>query len=457
MSDASTAPTRTGELGHLLRLALPLMAAQLAQVGMGVVDTVMAGRLGAVDLAGVALGGSVMWPAMLLFMGFLQAITPTVAQLNGAGQQGEIGEVIRQGLWLAIACAVAVCLVITLCAGGYYRLMAVDSRAVAISIPYLQAAAWGVPGVLGYFVLRFLAEGLGFTRPAMYIAILALLLKIPLNYLFMYGAGGLTGLGGVGCGVSTAIIMWFELAAMLWVVTRPRFDHTGWRSRFTLPRWDIVRQLMGIGLPIGATLFFEVGFFTFVTILIGRFGAETVASHTIAMNLGGITFMFPLALGMAATIRVGFNIGSGQPARARQTAWVAVASTISIALIAAVIVVSGRHIIAAAYSNDPAVLELAASLMLFVAVYQVFDNCQATAIGALRGYKDTRVPMFITLVGYWFVGLPVAASLGFGWIGEPLHVYGFWLGLAVALALVACLVCARLWFVSGRINAGIRG
>ncbi|MEX0942581.1 MAG: MATE family efflux transporter [Pseudomonadales bacterium] len=440
---------RSGEFAQLIRLALPLMGAQLAQMGMGVVDTVMAGRVGAVDLAGVALGGSVLWPVMLLSMGFLQAITPTVAQLNGAKRQGEIGEYIRQGLWLAIVSTIVICLVITN-AGPYYAFMGVAPDAVAVALPYLAATAWGIPALMGYFTLRFLAEGLGFTRPALFIAVTALLLKIPLNYLFIYGGPGIPAMGGVGCGYATAIVMWVELIAIVIVVTRQRFHPVGWIDRFSWPQWEKIQHLMVIGLPIGATLFFEVGFFTFVTILLGRFGAEIVASHTIAMNLGGITFMFPLALGMAATIRVGFNIGAGRPDLARRTAQVAVASTVIIAMFCALIVVIGREVIADLYTNDVTVLALAAELMLFVAVFQLFDNCQATAIGALRGYKDTRVPMLMTLIGYWFIGLPVAATLGFGWLGNPLGVHGFWYGLIVSLICVAAMVVSRLFFVARR-------
>ena len=435
------------EFHRLLQLALPIIGAQLAQVGMGVVDTVMAGHLSAVDLAGVALGGSVMWPVTLLCMGFLQAVTPSVAQLNGAGRQEMVGEVIRQGLWVGLVCA-ALGAIVLFHAGAYYRVMDVDPDAVAVSLPYLKACAFGLPAVFTYFVLRFLAEGLGRTRPAMVIASSALLLKIPLNYCFIYGIAGFDGMGGVGCGVSTAIVMWFECFAMLYVATRARYDFTGWRANFSWPKRDIIAELLRVGFPIGVTLFFEVGFFTFVTVLIGRFGADVVASHSIAMNTGGIAFMFPMALGMAATIRVGFNIGAGQPVVARQAAAIALGATVCFAVTSATFVVIFRHFIAGLFTNDPGVVALAAQLMLFVAVYQLFDNCQATAIGALRGYKDTRIAMLVTLVGYWFVGLPIASTLGFGWLGEPLNVFGFWIGITVALAFVAILVSLRLLHVS---------
>ena len=434
------------ELNKLVRLALPILTAQLAQMAMVLVDTLMAGRVSAVDLAGVALGGALMWPMMMFFMGVLQAVTPAVSQLNGAGRQREVGEVIRQALWLA-GFGAGLLIAFILNAEIIYAFMVIDPAAIPVSVGYLAATAWGVPALMGYFVLRFLCEGLGFTRPAMFIAVSALLLKIPLNYIFIYGAFGIAPMGGVGCGVATAIVMWLELCLILVVVSQSRFESTGWRQQFSWPDWQPMRRLIAVGIPIGATMFFEMALFAMVALLLGRFGADVVAAHTIAINLGGLTFMFPLALGMAATIRVGFNVGAGKFDAAAQVAQLAVWLTLGVAVLLGAFVVSARHFIAGLYSTDAQVVALASSLMLFVAVFQLFDSAQATTIGALRGYKDTRVPMAITLLGYWFVGLPVALTLGYGWIGPPMGAYGFWAGLTVALMFVAVCVLSRLWWL----------
>jgi len=437
------------EFKHLFRLALPLMGAQLAQMGMGVLDTVMAGRLGAVDLAGVALGGSVLFPVMMVMMGVLQSVSPTVAQLNGAGRKEEIGEVVRQALWMAILASILIDFVL-LNARPYYELMQVDARAVDVSIPYLRYAAWGIPAVMGYFVLRFMVEGVGYTRPAMMIAVTALILKIPLNYIFMYGKFGAPALGGAGCGVSIAIVMWFQFIVMLVVSTRRRFAFARFRQQFSLPHWRRIKDLLVIGLPIGATLLFEIGLFSMVTVLAGRFGAEVVAAHTTAMNIGGITFMIPLAIGMASTIRVGFNVGVGRGDLARKAVTVALVSTMLTAVFSISMVVIFRYEIANLYTNDPEVLSLAVTLLLFVAIFQLFDHSQVAAIGVLRGYKDTKFPMVVTFVCYWLIGLPVGCVLGFGWLGDPMGVYGFWMGLILSLALVALFVCFRLVKVSER-------
>jgi MATE family multidrug resistance protein len=447
LAQTSSAQKFQAETGTLLNLAWPLLAAQLAQMSMGVVDTVMSGRVSSDDLAGVSLGGSVMWPVMMLIMGVLQAVTPSVSQLNGANRHGEIGEVIRQALYMAAIGSVVIVLILINVA-PLYTFMEVDPDAVKISVSYLKMTAWGMPAVMGYFVLRFLCEGMGYTRPAMVIAVSALLLKIPLNLVFIHGYLGMPAMGGVGCGVATAIVMWFEFLIICYIAASKRFDIVGWHRHWSGPNFAKILTLLKIGAPIGATMFFEMGMFSAITILLGRYGSEVVAAHTIAMNLGGLTFMFPLALGMATTIRVGFKVGSGDLDGARLTSRVAILLTVVAAVFLAMFVVTFRAQVAGLYTSEVQVLALATSLMAFVAVYQLFDNIQATVLGALRGYKDTQVPMIITLVGYWVIGIPLGCLLGFGWFGEAMGVYGFWVAFVVSLATVAVGVCCRLWWLS---------
>jgi MATE family multidrug resistance protein len=423
------------------------MGAQLAQMSMGVMDAVMAGRYSSIDLAGVALGGSVLWPVMMLFMGLIQAVTPTVSQLNGAGRQSQVGEVIRQGLWMAIGGGLVASAILNNI-GGVYLWMDVDPRAVAISVPYLTMTSLGLPALMCFFCLRFLADGMGYTRPALYIAVIALLIKLPLNYVLIYGKFGLPELGGVGCGVAQAIIMWFQLLAMLFVVTRHRFRITQWTSRFSLPKWHRIKPLLIIGLPIGATIFAEIGLFSFTTLLLGRYGAEVVAAHNIAMNINGVLFMPALALGMAATIRIGFRVGAGEIDEARLSAAIVIGMTLCIALAGSAMIFVLRSFMVSMYTIDPQVSELATALLLFVVFFLVFDATQTTCVGALRGYKDTKRPMYIALVSYWVIGLPVGIILGLGLIGEPMGVYGFWLGLALGVGTAASFLGVRLWRMS---------
>ena len=312
--------------------------------------------------------------------------------------------------------------------------------------------------VLGYFVLRNLCDGMSWTTPAMVVALSGLALKVPLNYLFVFGGLGVPAMGGVGCGVSGAIVMWCEFLAMIGVVRYSRVRRAGVFSRFSAPDLRVIWRLMRLGLPIGIAIFFEVAVFSVVTLLIGRLGVEAVASHQVASNVGGITFMVPLALGMAATIRVGYNVGADDlpgarrsafvAVGARRSAFVAVGASAVFAVVAAGLLLWLRYEIVGAYTTDPAVIDIAAGLLLFVALYQFVDDTQVTAVGALRGYKDVRAPMLTALVAYWAIALPCGAALGFGAFGTPWGVEGFWVGLVVGLAVASVVLLARLGWLS---------
>jgi MATE family multidrug resistance protein len=436
--------SRSAELRALIRLALPLMGAQMLQMSMGALDAVMAGRRSPEDLAGVILGGNVFWPSLLLLSGVVLAVTPTIAQLHGAGKIGDVGEVVRQGAWVALV-ATATVIALIQQAEVAYAFVGADPAAAAIAARYLDGLSVGAPGLMSYFLLRYLCEGLGRTRPALFIVASALVLKAPLNYAFIYGAWGAPELGGAGCGWASAIVQWFECAAMLYVVTRRDFHATRLFARFSWPDPRAIARLARLGLPIGATQFFEAGVFSITGVLLGGFGAEVVAGHGVAGNLNGFTFMIPLALGVAVTIRVGFHVGAGAYEKARATAQVAMASTVVYALLAGALLFALREQLAWVYTRDADVWALAADLIIFVAAYQLVDDTQAVAIGALRGYKDTRTPMWIALTGYWVVAFPIACALGYGWLtGVPLAAYGFWTGLTVGLGFVALLVSWRL-------------
>lgn len=424
-----------------------MICTQLSQMGMGVADAVMAGRVSAADLAGVSLGGSLYWPLMLFVSGIIMAVTPSVSQLHGAGRTSETGEVVRQAFWLVLLGGSLAIFGIGF-AGPLLELAGVDPLGIPIAVEYLGWARWGLLPVLGYFALRYLCDGLSWTLPAMLIAGGALLLKIPLNYLlifgFSYGDYTFAAMGGAGAGPATAIIMLLELIAMLLVVRYSRIRQSGFWERFSPPDVDEILRLLKLGLPIGLAMFFEMAVFGIVTILIGRIGVEAVASHQIANSVTGLCFMVPLALGMAASIRVGFNVGRKDYVAARRSGLVALTLSMVCAVFGVSILLISRDQIAALYTTDIQVITIASTLMLFAACFQVFDNLQVTSLGALRGYKDTQFPMVAALAAYWGVALPVGAVFGFGLLGLPeLGVYGFWTALAVGLGLAAIVLSLR--------------
>ena len=407
------------------------MTAQLAQMGMGVTDAVMAGHYGAVDLAGVALAGSLMWPVMMLFMGCLQALTPTISQLNGEQNYSEIGETVRQGIWLALI-AGFLAMITLRSIGPVYALLDVDPAAAAISVAYLDYSSLGIPALMIFFSLRCLADGMSFTRPAMIIAVTALLLKIPLNYFFIYGAGDFEGHGGVGAGMAQAIIMWFQLGLIIIVVTRKRFNSTGWRTRWSAPDPARLSKLLRIGMPIGATIFAEMGLFSFTTLLLGRFGSEVVAAHNISMNINGV-LLCPHGT------RHGRNHSHWLPNRSRrvtrceETGLIAMGGTLLIALIGAAMIFVLNHQLVALYTTET-VSRLSQPNYYYLLCFFAFRCCTIHRAGVLRGYKDTQIPMRIALLSYWVIGLPVGCALGYGWFFPPMEVYGFWIGLAAASA-----------------------
>jgi MATE family multidrug resistance protein len=425
------------ELGVLLRLAAPLILAQLSQMFMGVADVVMVSRVSATDMAGVTLGGNLYFPTQFLFAGVIMAVTPTIAQLHGAGRSGEMGEVVRQALWIALPAGVLLVVLFNNVEPAYHWI-GVDARAIPVAVAYLHALSFGVMPLLCFFTMRYLCEGNSWTKPAMILSMLSLPMKVLLNYGFIYGNFGLPELGGAGCGYSSATIGWLQFTAMLFIIRHSRMRQAGVFNRFSWPDAVAIGRLIRLGVPIGLSNFLEMAVFSAVTLLIGRIGVEAVAAHQIAMNVGGLTFMIPMGIGMAAAIRVGFNTGAGDLEAARRSGWLAIRVAAVFAVAAAIVVLLGRHWIASLYTPDAAVAGIAASLLVFVALFQLFDDTQVTALGALRGYKDTKLPMYIALFAYWVAGFPVAVMLGYGAFGlEPMGPQGFWTGLTLGLAVAA--------------------
>ncbi|WP_028239418.1 MATE family efflux transporter [Stutzerimonas azotifigens] len=433
------------ELRALFILALPIMIAQLAHTAMGFVDTLMAGRVSPEDLAAVALGNSIWVPTFLLMTGVLLATTPKVAQKHGAGETAQIGPLVRQALWLGLGIG-TLCALLLWNAAPVMRWMQVDPALVEPSMAYLRAVACGFPPIALYQVLRCFSDGLGHTRPSMVLGLLGLLLNIPLNYVFIYGKLGLPAMGGVGCGWATALVMLAMLLGMLyWVRRAPCYQPSGLFSHFEAPRWDEIRRLLAVGVPIGVAVFAEASIFSVIALLIGGLGATVVAGHQIALNFTSLIFMIPLSLAMAITVRVGQALGRGAPRDARFVAGVGMIMALLYACFSASGMLLLREDIARIYTPDPAVIAIAANLFFYAALFQFSDVVQVTAAGALRGYQDTRMTMIFTLFAYWGIGLPIGYALGLSdWLGEPSGPSGLWQGLIAGLSCAAVLLGIRL-------------
>lgn len=439
----------------LWQLAWPMMVGQLAQTGMGFVDAVMAGQVGAVDLAAIALGSAVWLPLYLFMSGVVLALTPRVAQALGAGQHGVVQHALAQMLWLVGVMGVVSVVFLTL-SPVWLAWFSLDAAVRDEAAEYLHGLAYGVWPALLYQALRFFHEGHGQTRVTMWLAVAGFVLNIPLNALFVYGWGPVEGMGGAGCGYATAltfVLMLLGNGIYWWL-------HAGYQRYRANWRWQVpdVREwqrLLRVGLPIAAAILFEVGLFTFIAFLVTPLGTITLAAHQIAISYTSLIFMIPLSLAMALTVRVGHLTGAGTLEARRVTVSTALVMAVVQGGVVAALTAWGAVAIADLYTQDVAVAALAAGLMWYAALYQVSDAIQVTCAGALRGIEDTAAVMWITLLAYWVIGLPSGYVLCYGWEGwiDPMGVAGYWLSFVLGLSLAALGLAIRVWRRMYRLSA----
>jgi MATE family multidrug resistance protein len=450
--DPSLASRASGR--ELLHLAWPIFVAQIAVMGLSVIDTVMAGRLSANDLAAVALGGSIYASVFVGFMGVLQALTPIAGHHYGAGRYADIGTDVGQALWLALFLSL-IGVPLLVFNAPWLALTGTEPAVARIAALYLWAVALGLPASLA--ARAYIALNAAVSRPKVTMAInlAALGAKVPLNFAFMYGAGPLPALGGAGCGVATAVLLWGVLAAN-WLVyrfdpfyarfhprerpfvrlrTQPfvRLRTQRWRG----PIWARQRELLKLGLPSGGTILIEVTSFTFIALLVARLGAVTVAGHQIVANLVAVLFMMPLAYGIAASVQVAQALGAGSPAAARHAARRGWRVAMATALVVCIAVYLLREPIVAAFTRDAQVAAVALSLLAAGVVFHFFDAMQGVAGFILRGYKVALAPMLIHSVALWGLGLAGGYWLAYhppaGWTYGG--AFSFWAAAAAGLVL----------------------
>ncbi len=428
------------ELAATARLAGPVVGGQLTLVGMSFTDTVMAGRLDAAALAAVAVGASV-WASIMLFItGVLMILAPSVAQCEGAGERHRVAPLARQTFWVSQALAVA-----GVAAAANLRplleLLRVDPAIVPDASGYLQALCWGVPAWAAYMVLRNASEGLGATRPTLYFGIVGLVANAGADWVLMYGRLGFPALGAVGCGYATAAVWWLQLAGLaLYVARGAPYRDLELFSRLEPPDREAIGRIVRLGLPVGVMSLMEVSMFTLVALLIGTMGTVMVAGHQVTLNFAALTFMVPLGLSMATSVRVGNAFGRTDPAAVRRAAGAGVGLALAAQVFSASLMLSVPAAIARVYTDDPAVIAIAVELLFLAAIFQLSDGVQVSCAGILRGLNDTRVPMAITVVAYWLVGLPLGIWLGFR-LG--LGARGMWMGMIAGLTAAAVLLALR--------------
>lgn len=427
---------------QLFKLSLPIIISQLSASGMGFVDIVMAGLVSDEDVSAIAISNSIYFPLFLFVLGILNAITPTVSYLNGAGYRSLIAHQIRQGIWIVFAMAVPL-IFIFLNSHWILDFMQAPADFSLKSQQYLAIMSLGLIPALLAVNLRCMNDGLSNPRPAMLITFFGLIINIPLNYIFIFGKLGLPQMGAVGCGIATVIVNWVMFGLMLHYcyTHKSQKDIKLFEKWLETPQWKTLKKLLLLGLPIAFANFAEVMLFSVSALMLAPLGAQVVASHQIALQTSSLFFMLPLSFGIASTIMIGQTLGKKQLQQAKTLSYHALFNGILFALLTCLIIICARHWIPLAFTSDSHSISIAATLLIFAAVYQIPDSIQAISNGILRGYKHTRPILMITLFCYWLIGIPFGYILArTSLLTTPLQASGFWLMFCISLTIASGLL-----------------
>ena len=435
------------ETRALLGIAWPLIVNNLSVAGMQFTDAVMAGRLGAESLAAVAVGGSVWFMGFAFVLGVLMAISPISARLHGAGDEALIGRYTRQGVYLGIFLAIPIMLFAWFLSAQALAAIGIDIAFRDMTVGYVKMISLGAPGMFIFLALRFTTEGIGFTKPIMYTSIFALACNVFLNWVLMFGKLGAPAMGAVGCGLASGITMWIiAIILATYMVSSRAYEPLDLFSRLSPMRPHVLKEIVFLGVPIAITITAEAGLFNAVSILMGTLGPEITAAHQIAINFASTMFMVPLALNSAITVRVGHALGKSDIAYARFAGGFGIFMCALFMACSATFLLLFRDAVVGIYTQDAAVKSIAISLLLMAAIFQVADGIQIGAAGALRGYKDTRIPMAINIFAYWIIAFPLAYMAAVTYKLPPNFIWG---GFVAGLTVAAVMLTWRYARISG--------
>jgi MATE family multidrug resistance protein len=434
------------EIQALIPLALPLVLGQLFGIGTDVIISIFAGHLGADVLAAVALGSSLWIVVFMAVVGLMMSLQPAVSTLDGAGRGQEAGHLLAQGLMLGFGAGTFGGVLLALGGLAFARAADLPPSVLPGVAGFLHGAAWSMPALGLLAACRGLSEGLSMTRPTMICGALGLAAIVPCATVLVDGAsipllGSLNVVGAQGAGLTIAIVFWLQAIAYLgWVRFSGRYPAAAWHRSAWVPDGRVLGRLLRVGAPIAVTIVLEVCMFSFATLMAGRFGAVAVAGHQIALMASAVTFMVPLGLSLAVTVRVGRAVGQGDPAAIRCAGLAGFAVMVACQCVSSSLMFFASSAIAGLFTQVPAVVALGSTLLTLAAVFQFADGTQVVAMGGLRGLQDTRVPMLLAILAYWLLGVPLGGWLAFG---RGLGVPGIWMGLMAGLTVAAVLLTAR--------------
>ncbi|GGF58445.1 MATE family efflux transporter [Alteromonas lipolytica] len=448
-------PRTALESRRLIKLAWPLLIAQITQMLMGVSDTIIAGRYSAVDMAAVALGFSICIPIMSFIQGLALAIPPLIARLQGAKSHDDVANATQQAGYLLLVMSLLPFFAAWF-SPSIVSIFPMDSGLAEITAQYVKYVFLAFPSFALYQWSRNYCEALGHTKPSMIITVIGLVVNIAANFLFVYGGLGIEAMGGAGCGVATALVfVAMAIATVIYITYAPRLSRYQLFSRWHTPQTSTILQTLRLGLPIAMTVLFEVTLFAIIALLLAPFGANVVAAHQIALNFSALMFMFPLSMGMAISIRVSFRLGQQRVEQARIAVKSAVVIGLCVACFTACFTLVAKGLIISLYTSDEAVIAISSQLLIYAALFQFSDAIQVISANALRGYKDTAAMFYITFCAYWLIGLPIGVILGrTDWASaQPMAADGFWIGIIAGLTSAAIMLGARLYVVQKRLQS----
>jgi len=431
-----------GERSLIARHAGTVLVGQLAVMAFGVTDTIIAGRYSEHALAALSVGAAVFVSVYVSLMGLLQALLPVWAELHGGGRGAEVGRSVRQSLYLA-GIAIVLGMAVLLSPGAVLRLTQVPPEMRGEVEAYLVVLAFGLAPALLFRLFSTLNQSLGKPQLVTWLQLASLLVKLPLSIWFTFGGAGLPAMGLVGCGWATLCVNWAMLGCAIWLLRYGDFyrNYRLWQ-RLEAPDWGTIRQFARMGVPGGLAVLVEVTSFTLMALFIARLGTVAAAAHQIAANLLAVAYMVPLSLAIATSARVSFWLGARDTAKARHACRLGFELTVLCAVLFAVGMLTLRFQLANVYSDNPAVIALAATLLLVVATYHLADALQTLCVFVLRCYRVTLAPLVIYCTMLWGIGLGGSYLLAYRGLGpwpamqSPL---AFWIMSAGALALAALL------------------
>lgn len=442
------------ELSALITLALPMLLSQVAQVGTGFVDTVMAGSVSKEDLSAVGLGNGLFVTVYITLMGVMTALNPMIAQAYGAHQKNNspahaIGELGRQGLWYGAMMGMIGLVIMWLAIVPFERYFShLSPHTLTTTQEYLWYIGLAMPACMIHRGLHAYASSLNRPKAIMYVSWICFFINIFLNWVFVYGKLGMPALGGAGCGLATAIVFWINALVLALYIAKDSHLKKFHLFGKSLPNLARFGEITRLGVPIGLSFFIEVSLFTCIIFLVAQLGSDGtnstenfISAQQIVISITSLIFMIPQSLGIASTVRVGMALGKSQPAKARHISGVAVSFAMAVSFLTALVLVLGRFELAGLYTDDVAVIAIAGSLILFASAFQLVDAVQCVASYALRGYKVTTIPMIIHAIAFWGCGLLPGYVLAFYY---GMGIYGFWTALVGSLAVAGILL---LWYL----------